>query len=71
MPGQNPVFRAGYNYAADTYSLRALPINILVDMIDAYKQMALDSECAYYLGIARRVEDEIGLRTIGEGEGVA
>jgi len=58
----------GYTYAKTEYALAHLPIDILTDMVDANKELALKNESAFYLGIAKAAEEEIGDRYYDEGD---
>lgn len=63
MPEMNPVFAAGYEYAG-TLSLDKLPLHLLIDTLDTYKEVALLNQSAYYLGMARWMEEEIMRREV-------
>jgi len=59
------VFKAGYEHAT-LYQFKNMSVKAMYEALDAYKKCALANDSEYYLGIAKRIEDEIGDRLIGE-----
>ncbi|MDR3563421.1 MAG: hypothetical protein P4N59_18575 [Negativicutes bacterium] len=63
MSTSDSLFRAGYAYAG-TLCLDKLPLRLLIETLDAYKELAVESQSEYYHGMAKWMEEEVLRREV-------